>query len=519
MRKTKNILIVDDSKLIRSIIKDELKNDYEIAEAVNGLEALRMISDNTFIPDLITMDLEMPEIGGFDTCKKLYSKEFSKYFKNQDNNKVPIVFITAHDNLNDRKKGFLLGAADFITKPFSKGDIINTVDKILKPNNRLKNLKVLIVDDSSSARFIIASALRIEGMNVLEAENGIRAYEIICKHMEDIDLVITDLIMPEMGGGELCKKIRTELGLIDLPVIIFTGMADQSEILKIYKAGGTDYINKPFIKEEMLARIIVQLEKAQLNKRLRQTISELRSANKIKDNLLAVSSHDLRSPLTGIFSLSGILLERNDLDTELKEAFSHIKDTSEFMLNLIEDMLNVSRIESSFNKTKMSKLALTEIVETSVNAFKDLSSNKHQKLIFIKNCNNDLIYGNKQYLIRVMNNLLSNAIKFTGENGEISVEIDNNTKYVIIKVIDTGIGIPEEKLDILFDKFTKLSKPGTSGERSTGLGMSIVKKIVEIHNGDIQVESKINSGTTIMLTLPLLTSNPDNENNGPKKTM
>jgi len=370
---------------------------------------------------------------------------------------------------------------------------------------------VLIVDDSSSARFIIASALRIEGMNVLEAENGIRAYEIICKHMEDIDLVITDLIMPEMGGGELCKKIRTELGLIDLPVIIFTGMADQSEILKIYKAGGTDYINKPFIKEEMLARIIVQLEKAQLNKRLRQTISELRSANKIKDNLLAVSSHDLRSPLTGIFSLSGILLERNDLDTELKEAFSHIKDTSEFMLNLIEDMLNVSRIESSFNKTKMSKLALTEIVETSVNAFKDLSSNKHQKLIFIKNCNNDLIYGNKQYLIRVMNNLLSNAIKFTGENGEISVEIDNNTKYVIIKVIDTGIGIPEEKLDILFDKFTKLSKPGTSGERSTGLGMSIVKKIVEIHNGDIQVESKINSGTTIMLTLPLLTSNSHKE--------
>ncbi len=512
MQKTKNILIVDDSKLIRSIINDELKNDYEIAEAENGSEALNTISENIFIPDLVTMDLEMPGINGFDTCKKLYSEEFSKYFKNLNNNKVPIVFITAHDNLNDRKKGFLLGASDFITKPFSKGDIKNTIDKILKPNNRLKNLTVLIVDDSSSARFIIASLLRTEGMNILEAEDGLEAYEIICKHMEDIDLVITDLIMPKMEGGELCKKIRKELGLIDLPVIILTGMTDQSEILKIFKAGGTDYINKPFIKEEMLARIIVQLEKAQLNKRLRQNISELRSANKIKDNILAISSHDLRSPLSGIFGLAGILLERDNLDTELVEAFSHIKDTSEFMLNLIENMLNVSKIESSFNETEMIKLSLTNIVETSINAFKVLSSNKNQKLILIKNCNNDIIYGNRQYLIRAMNNILSNAVKFTGKNGEIRVEIDNNTKYVTIKIIDTGIGIPEEKLDILFDKFTKLSKPGTSGERSTGLGMSIVKQIIEIHNGNIQVKSKINSGTSIILTIPKHYSNSDNKN-------
>ena len=189
----RKILIVDDSRVIRSVIKNELEDTYEVCEAANGLEAVNIIEQKKFIPDLITLDIEMPEMGGFFVCERLYSKEFSKYFNKGNCYKVPVIFITANDNLEDRKRGFRLGAADFITKPFSTGDIKNVVDKILNPEGRLENLTALVADDSISVRTIVASALKSEGMTVLEAENGRTAFETIYSNINTIDIVITDL--------------------------------------------------------------------------------------------------------------------------------------------------------------------------------------------------------------------------------------------------------------------------------------------------------------------------------------
>jgi two-component system cell cycle response regulator len=277
MSKDMKILVVDDSSIVRKIIRQELEEGgYEIIEAKNGLEALTKAT--LFVPNLVTLDVQMPKLNGFDTCRKFNEKQYARLFNKFKNQRVPVIFITSHDTIEDRKKGFELGAADFIIKPFEKGKLLETVNKILNPKKRSKNLSALIVDDSPFARKVLLEILTREGLHVIEAEEGLQAFELMNSQMAKIDIVITDLLMPRMNGIELTKKIRNELNMTDIPIIFLTCMEDQAELLSIFKAGATDYLVKPFFKEELIARINVHLEKDQLNKRLRTMVGELQNA-------------------------------------------------------------------------------------------------------------------------------------------------------------------------------------------------------------------------------------------------
>ncbi|MCP4108529.1 MAG: response regulator, partial [Desulfobacteraceae bacterium] len=142
------ILVVDDSSLIRKLIRSELETGgYLIEEAAHGFEALAKASEFP-PPDLITLDVEMPKLGGFETCRKLREKHYSRFFTNIRDNMVPVIFVTSHDTMEDRKKGFELGAMDFITKPFKEGVITEAVNNILRPENRLMGLTALVVNDN-----------------------------------------------------------------------------------------------------------------------------------------------------------------------------------------------------------------------------------------------------------------------------------------------------------------------------------------------------------------------------------
>ena len=279
------ILVVDDTQTIRTIIKKELESaGYEVVEAENGVEALKIIETSP-PPDLITLDIEMPFLNGFETCKKLYSDHYSKYFSHQKNGRVPVIFITSNDTLEDREKGFDLGATDFIAKPFSEGEIFLKADKVLNRSKKYNGITALVVDDSKTIRHIVSQTLLFEGLKVLKAENGIEAYDILSDKKNEIDIIVTDLEMPKMNGIELCKKVRNELELLDVPVIFFTNVDDRDVLLEVYKSGGTDYIVKPFVKEEMQARLDVQLKKAQITKRFIKSQKETEEKNKELEDL------------------------------------------------------------------------------------------------------------------------------------------------------------------------------------------------------------------------------------------
>lgn len=302
----KRILVVDDSQTVRMKIREELEaGGYEVTEAKDGLEALvRTGSDPPF--DLITLDIEMPRMNGFDTCRRLRSPRYAGFVDDDAKIDLPIIFVTGNDTIEDRKTGFELGAVDFLTKPFSNGEILSAVHKILHVQDVSQHALALVADDSAVARKVASRSLSMEGIQVIEVEDGQQAYEVISRKRYELDIVITDLIMPRMDGMQLCTRIRGELDMPDIPIIVLTGVPDLSEILKVFKAGATDYLVKPYTKEELLARAGVHIERSRINRELREKINLLETANKKIEEL---SIHD---PLVGCFN-------RGYLNTQLQK--------------------------------------------------------------------------------------------------------------------------------------------------------------------------------------------------------
>lgn len=499
------ILIVDDSSVIRASIRRELADAFEIREASHGREALELIRGG-FIPDLVTLDIEMPELNGFETCERLYSDEFRGRFPAAREGRVPVIFLTGHDTLSERRRGYELGALDFVTKQFEPGALAELVTRILNPGERLRDVHVLLVDDSPLIRRVVGSALRDEGVEVIEASDGLEGFTILCNRMSSLDLVITDIQMPVMTGPELCRRIRREIGLTDLPIVFFTG-ADQAQRLEAFQAGATDCLTKPFIKEEMIARLIVHIDKVRLSARLRRVVADLRSSMQSQRDMLATLSHDMRSPLAGIMGFADLLFMGPHRTPAELENLELIKQSGQMLLALVEDILALSRQRSGRDELALKPLELEPLLGRSVAMLRGLATRKRQEIVWEKNPGRATVAGHAESLLRVFNNLISNALKFTPEGGCIRVALDLALPgKVTVVVADTGIGIPAEKLARVFERYSGVSQKGTAGESSTGLGMSIVREFVEAHQGEITVASQPGRGTQFRITLPRIDS-------------
>jgi CheY-like chemotaxis protein len=309
------ILTVDDDSLIRKIIQRELEPaGYQIIQAKNGKDGLEKLATVRNI-DLITLDIEMPIMDGFDVLASLQKKEYLSRHETTNNTDVPVVLVTANDTQKVRDKGFKLGASNFVVKPFSKGELLYAVNKILKPNDYFQDLCVLIVDDSKTTRKFIVSSIRELGVTIYEADDGETAYKLLKKLSNQVDLIISDLNMKRMDGDELCRLVRTELGYTNRPFIFLSANDDRNVILKLFKAGATDYISKPFFKEELLARMNVHLSHRKMNKLQTQTISELKSLKRLKTVISSLFTKDLRPLLQNIID-SAKHVAHNDYESK-----------------------------------------------------------------------------------------------------------------------------------------------------------------------------------------------------------
>jgi len=258
---SQRILVVDDSAVIRRILEKELTDSgYEVVTAANGVEALAMLAWMEEPPSLITLDIDMPRMNGFEVCAKLKEKDSVLKNCSYQVDNIPIIFVSANDSLENRRAGFQLEVIDFISKPFPPGVVSDVVTSIINPRQQFAGQQVLVADDSPSARRIVTVILERLGVQVTEAENGLAALALMEDDRHAFDLLITDYMMPEMRGDELCRLVRQQSRDNPLPIIIISAFDDQELILHFFKSGATDYLNKPFIEEELTARLQSHLQ-------------------------------------------------------------------------------------------------------------------------------------------------------------------------------------------------------------------------------------------------------------------
>ena len=253
------ILAVDDSLMMRKIIRKELEaGQYTVIEAEGGKKALQTINSGICI-DLITLDIEMPEMDGFTVLNAI---------RDIHPERLPIVFITGNDSIQDRLKGYSSGCADFITKPFKQGELLSAVNDILSPIHFFQGLKGIMTSSDSLIRMIVPEIVVRTGFDLqvipehLEA-TAIRSLKSGC------DLALIDLVPNETDLRKQCTELRDLSGKPDLPIIVISEFNDGNSIFHWFKSGATDYIIKPFIREEFLARIIPHLTVAIQQKQLR----------------------------------------------------------------------------------------------------------------------------------------------------------------------------------------------------------------------------------------------------------
>jgi len=361
--------------------------------------------------------------------------------------------------------------------------------------------KILIVDDVPSNIRILTDAMRNE-YKIIFAMNGQQAIEKATSEQQP-DLILLDIVLPDIDGYEVCRQLKGNELTKDIPVIFITTKSDETDEAKGFECGGVDYITKPFSIPIVNARVKTHIELKKKRDTLEKMTSHLEHLNQMKNNFIGIAAHDLRNPLGAILSFTKILNEelQNYISDDQQKIFEIICEQSKHMLAFVNDLLDVAVIESGKLDLHISQNNLVEMVQNRICLFQHMSKKKNIQ-ISTDFESIPLIGFDQDRIAQVIDNLLSNAIKFSSQSGKITVKISQIQEKIRVDVTDEGAGIPEKNQPHIFGTFKKFKNNQSGGETSTGLGLSIVKRIIETHNGTIQVKSKKGKGTTMSFFLP-----------------
>ncbi|MBF0438237.1 MAG: hybrid sensor histidine kinase/response regulator [Magnetococcales bacterium] len=353
--------------------------------------------------------------------------------------------------------------------------------------------KILIVDDEKINIDILVELLG-DDYKIVVAKNGEQALK-RANTTPRPDLILLDIMMPDIDGFEVCSRLKSDEATSAIPIIFITGKDSTQDETRGLELGAVDFIRKPFNPTVTLARIQTHLMLQRQKKRLLEL-------NELKNTFIGMAAHDLRNPLSSISGLSEILLSIKLTEEEKQEFIQNIYDVSNQMLTLINDLLDVSLIESGRFVLDARPASLVDLVTSRVQLMRFIAEKKGVFMITdLHPVPQTSIDWDR--MAQVVDNLISNAIKFTPSNSEITVSTGQQKDRIFFQVRDQGPGIPDEERHRLFGVFQKLSVRPTDHEKSTGLGLSIVKKIVDSHHGEIEVVNGSDCGAIFTCYLPV----------------
>jgi len=374
-------------------------------------------------------------------------------------------------------------------------------------------LKLLIVDDDDVDRLALKRTLAKAGVQgeFAEAAGPDEALQLLRENV--FDCVILDYQLPGADGLQVLRSIRSA-GL-RTPVIALTGQGDEQTAVELMKAGAADYMGKGQLSPERLSRslrhamALFRSEEArrQLLEREKAAREDAQAANRAKDEFLATLSHELRTPLNAILGWVRLMGSGNLDQPTMQRAIEIIERNTRLQAQLIEDLLDVSRIISGKLRLDLRPAALSSVVEAAIEAVRPTADAKHITLEFHATAASDNVLVDHGRMQQVVWNLLSNALKFTPEYGRVTLELSATESTLSLHVKDTGAGINPAFLPYVFDRFRQEDAATTRAHGGLGLGLSIVRHLVELHGGHVTAESDGEGrGATFAVHLPLAKS-------------
>jgi two-component system sensor histidine kinase/response regulator len=367
-----------------------------------------------------------------------------------------------------------------------------------------KQPSLLIVDDNPENLTVLGNILGKKERKLIFAQNGAAALNVV-KNKKPT-LILLDIMMPNMDGFEVCRQLKQDTELADIPVIFLTAKTEREDVITGLKMGAVDYVTKPFNSEELLTRVNTHLELQTTKQQLQETIAAKQEALATKDKLFSIIAHDLGNLFSSLLGFSSILAEKEDMTlsvTEKKEYSQDVLQLVERGYSLLKNLLQWSRAQTGRLQVNPIAINLPNLLLQNIQLQTKTAKAKNIKLFSDIDEEAITMFADENISNTVIRNLLSNAIKFTPSSGEVRISSKRVAENLIeISVSDTGVGIKPKMLQKLF-KIDTSHTEGTAGEIGNGLGLILCQELIGKCGGTIGVESEEGKGSRFYLRLPM----------------
>ncbi len=481
------ILIVDDEKGLRLGSKRLLESEgYRVETAENGTEGIKLGTSKDF--DLAIIDLKMPDIDGLEVLKEIKKAK-----------PLTVCFIaTAFASYETAVDATRIGAYSYIPKPFTPEELLHNLEKgytqriLTLESEKLKEEReerlLALASEQSRLKTIINS---ITGGVIVVNRKGEVVYfnNAAITNLNLHELRIGEYILdriPEKGQELINKHIKTE----NVEHVTYTAQVElvKNDLFVELLSSPVLHPDGSFAGVVMIVRNITEMKKIEL----------------VKSQFVSMVAHELKTPVAAVQGFLKIFLDESIKITEeqKKDYIQRSVVRLQGLLDLVNDLLDISRMELKTKHREIVKLDIKEVFDSTIQFLEFELDKKGIEIITTYDEKLSAFKGDNNEITRVFTNILSNAIKYNKDNGKIYINVSENNNYIISAIRDTGIGLKEKELAKLFQEFFRAKNEKTRGISGTGLGLTIVKRIVESYHGKIEVDSIYGEGTTFKIYLP-----------------
>ncbi|MBR6867092.1 MAG: hybrid sensor histidine kinase/response regulator [Prevotella sp.] len=376
---------------------------------------------------------------------------------------------------------------------------MDSVNSFEQQINR-SDYKILIVDDVVSNVLLLKILLTNEKFQVCTANCGSMCIE--QARNEKPDLILLDVMMPDMSGFDTAVIMKKDPELKEIPIIFLTALNSPQDLVKGFQVGANDFLSKPFNKEELIVRVMHQIELVAAKRLIQKQNRELLATINNRDKMYSVIAHDLRSPMASIRMVLNLAVATIPADIVGEEIFGLIDKAnkeSEEVHDLLDNLLKWTKSQTGRLNVVLQDLDLNDIIPGVVDIFEMIAATKHIKLSYTGQ--STIVRADNDMLKTVVRNFMSNAVKFSPENSSIEISVVTEGDFAKVSVRDHGVGISADRLGSIFHKGE--TTYGTGGEEGSGLGLQLCQDFARKNGGDVSVESVEGEGSTFSVFVPL----------------